>query len=298
MSGKKNIKILLAYHKPDRLVKNDILVPIHVGRDIAFEKSKDGKISTKDYEWLVKNCIGDNTGDNISSQNRYFCELTATYWVWKNYDKLGNPDYIGLMHYRTFFDLYDYAKQNGISTGLKDFGYNQEFLQDILDKYDGVISKKLNTIKDFEPSWSFDDSNKSFWHLSDSNYKKLYNVFLQYDNEIHFKNMFILKREDFFEYCETIFPLLFDLLRKYPNEESISGERSIGRHAECLSSLFFMYLYKTKQRKILELPWLIVHKKKFNLLNLIKEQGYACLFKVSKNKKFLDKYFKYKYKNN
>lgn len=298
MNGKKNIKIMLAYHKPDRLVKNDILVPIHVGRDIAFEKSKDGQISTKDYEWLVKNCIGDNTGDNISRQNRYFCELTATYWVWKNYDKLGNPDYIGLMHYRTFFDLYDYAKQNGISTDLKDFGYNQEFLQDILDKYDGVISKKLNLKKDLNQFWELEEYNKKYFNLSNDYHKNLYDMFLQFNDDKHFKNMFILKREDFFEYCENLFSILFELREKFPNDKVICGERKMGYLSEIVSSLFFMYLYKTKHRKILELPWLIVHKKKFNLLNLIKEQGYAFLFKVSKNKKFLDKYFKYKYKNN
>ena len=99
------IKILVAFHKPYKSLKNNILTPIHVGRDIAFEKSKDGVISKEDYDWLIENCIGDNTGDNISSLNRYFCEMTALYWAWKNYDKLGNPEYIGLMHYRTYFYL-------------------------------------------------------------------------------------------------------------------------------------------------------------------------------------------------
>lgn len=34
------LKILVAYHKPFKLVKNNIFIPIHVGRDVAFEKSK------------------------------------------------------------------------------------------------------------------------------------------------------------------------------------------------------------------------------------------------------------------
>ena len=61
------IKILVAYHKPAKLLKSDIFVPIQVGRDVMIEKSKDGMLTSKDKEWLQNNLIGDNTGDNISN---------------------------------------------------------------------------------------------------------------------------------------------------------------------------------------------------------------------------------------
>lgn len=39
----KKIKILVGYHKPATLLKSDIFDPIHLGRALATEASKDGK---------------------------------------------------------------------------------------------------------------------------------------------------------------------------------------------------------------------------------------------------------------
>ena len=97
---KPSVKILIAYHKPSVLIKDEVLTPIHLGRALATESSKDGDMSEEDYKWMLENMIGDNTGENISHLNRTLNELTSMYWAWKNYDKLGNPDYIGFMHYR------------------------------------------------------------------------------------------------------------------------------------------------------------------------------------------------------
>ncbi|MEM4181812.1 MAG: DUF4422 domain-containing protein [Candidatus Pacearchaeota archaeon] len=86
------IKILIVGHKDFPFIKDEIYQPIQAGRSISKIK-------------LPKPWIGDDTGENISQKNREYCELTAMYWAWKNYKKIGNPDYIGLCHYRRYFAL-------------------------------------------------------------------------------------------------------------------------------------------------------------------------------------------------
>ena len=46
----KSIKILVCYHKKDILFKNDILCPIHCGRAVAKQASKDGVLDSEEYQ--------------------------------------------------------------------------------------------------------------------------------------------------------------------------------------------------------------------------------------------------------
>ena len=133
---KKNIlKILVAYHKPFLLQKSDVYTPIHVGRELAIQKYKNGQMFKKDYDWLINNMIGDNTGENVSLKNFELCETTALYWAWKNYEQIGNPEYIGLAHYRRVF------KFKRIKTD-KD-------IEKLVQRYDVLIGKRyLMTFKE------------------------------------------------------------------------------------------------------------------------------------------------------
>lgn len=155
---KPRVKILISYHKPAVLLKDEVLTPIHVGRALATQSSKDGSISEEDYKWMLDNMIGDDTGDNISHLNRRLNELTAIYWAWKNYDKLGNPDYIGFMHYRRHLNFNIDKKYKENEWGLidndiidddyiNDYHLKADYINELVDKYDILVAKKWNVNK-------------------------------------------------------------------------------------------------------------------------------------------------------
>lgn len=87
-----SVVILVASHKKYRMPEDSIYLPLHVGAQ--GKKDQDGR--PLDLGWTR-----DDTGDNISSLNSSYCELTGLYWGWKNLQ----ADYIGLVHYRRHFCL-------------------------------------------------------------------------------------------------------------------------------------------------------------------------------------------------
>lgn len=79
------ICVVVATHKPYRMPKDPMYMPLFVGKALR-----------KDVDFGF---MGDNTGDNISSRNSWYSELTGLYWLWKNVD----VPYLGLVHYRRHF---------------------------------------------------------------------------------------------------------------------------------------------------------------------------------------------------
>lgn len=76
----------------------DIYVPIIGGGDTL----------NRDLKVDLPNTHFDNEGENISWLNPYLNEITAIYWLGKHLDKIGNPLYVGLHHYRRLFLLEDF----------------------------------------------------------------------------------------------------------------------------------------------------------------------------------------------
>ena len=224
MENNVNVKLLICYHKPDKLFKDDILTPIHVGRAQAKASGN------KNLPWLTENMIGDDTGDNISDKNYCYNELTAPYWAWKNYGELGNPDYIGLMHYRRHF-IFNESRDMGVVDyeGMNDYyadsiDYSRENVEKLLKDKDIVYYKGRvdNIYKHYCENHKKEDLDLALDILAElyPDYAQTARKYVQGDTGC-FCNMAIFSKEMFFEYCEWLFPIL----ERFFNQVDMSEKR-------------------------------------------------------------------------
>ena len=242
------VKILVCYHKPDVLVKDDVFTPIHVGRALARQRAKEGD---KNFEWMLENTIGDDTGDNISNKNMSFNELTAVYWVWKNYDKLGNPDYIGLCHYRRYFL---FRKSKEVVEEIREIGdkffdyinYNKDTMNHLFDDCDYIahIGHVDGIYKHYKENHHIEDLDLAC-KIAIEKYPEYAKTVKDYLNFSYgnFFNMFIMPKDLFFKYCEWLFDILFE----FEKQVDLSEKRLF--ISERLTGMFIEHLKRTGHKQ-------------------------------------------------
>lgn len=209
------IKICVATHKKYKMPSDDIYLPIQVGakgkEDIGYTR--------------------DDSGENISEMNSKCCELTGMYWLWKNVD----ADYYGLVHYRR------HLSNGKRSENPYDKVLGSERLRELLEKDNIILPKKRNYYID-----------TLYNHYSNTHYAEHLDVTRdilqemcpeyveQFDISMkrtyaHMFNMFIMKKNVFQEYCEWLFPILFELDKRVDvSEYDAFQRRYLGRVSELL----------------------------------------------------------------
>lgn len=258
----KNIKILIACHKPSELPKNDLFLPVRVGAalsndDFGLQRDDDGK-------------------DNISKKNPGYCELTAIYWAWKNL----KADYYGLFHYRRFYSFAD--KRFSVSDDGHMMIRVKALSQDVFAKYGLLGEGRMREIiesndlivheprpvrgiptpmaipgKSVREHYKYHDGtiikNSDIELMMDivhNKYPKIYPYINKYldGNTFLGYNMFIMKREYFMHMCEFEFSVLSEVEKGINNslsERSLNANRIYGYLAEILTSAYIYYLRQT-----------------------------------------------------
>lgn len=217
----KNINIIIATHKKYEMPKDEMYIPVHVG--------KEGK---EDIGYT-----GDNTGDNISTKNPYFCELTGMYWAWKNLD----AEYIGLAHYRRHFSL----KKKKKNKDMFDSVLSLNEANSLLNNVDVIVPKKRNYV--IETMYSHYAHTLHIEPLNETR-KIIEEKYPEYLNEFdmlkkrrsgHMFNMFVMKKELFDDYCKWLFGILFELEKRVDNSQyNQFHARFYGRISELLLDIY------------------------------------------------------------
>jgi len=230
----KKLKIIVCCHKNDINKSSDIFMPLHVGKAISN---------------LDLGIPGDDTGDNISLKNASYCELTGIYWAWKN---LKDIDYIGLCHYRRYFDFNHIGRAFFPKTTFNvdqfeelNLDINKE-TEDWLEKGGCVISKASHIHASLYMQYCEGHYSPDIKLLGDiireTLPKKYFQAFIDImikNNRFSPYNMFIMNWKDFDSYCKW----LFNLLEKVEEEIDITNyppfqKRIYGFMAERLLNVY------------------------------------------------------------
>lgn len=220
------IKIIVATHIKFIMPQDkELYLPIHVGcegkKDLGFQ--------------------GDNTGDNISSLNPYYCELTGLYWAWKNLD----CDYLGLVHYRRYFTKKSQRYSDYIS--MDEVVLSRGDLDNLLSQNDVLVPKKRR--------YYIETLYSHYAHTLDGSHLDLARKIIEEKNPEYLAsfdkvmkqrsgymfNMFIMKKELADDYFTWLFPILDSMYECMDLSDLTPFEaRLFGRVSELLFNVWLV----------------------------------------------------------
>ncbi len=241
-----DIRIYVACHKECFVPKHEFLFPIQVG-------------SALEGRHFV-NMLHDDTGDNISELNRRYCELTAHYWAWKN----EAADYFGFFHYRRYLSFgkknsrpYEIQLRPDIKT-LEYMNYDPENMRNIIENHDAILPMQENMYVSAYNHYKNSDNH----YIEDLDIVRdiicdlspeLTQSCSEYFNSglLYFGNIFIMKKELFYNYCNW----LFTILNEFDKRKGLTGDSRVnGYLGERLFGVYCTWLKKKREMRITELP--------------------------------------------
>ncbi len=244
MAGE-NIKIIVACHKKCSVPSDAVYFPVHVGSE-------------------GKTPIGftpDNTGDNISTKNCMFSEMTGLYWAWKNLE----CDYIGLVHYSRYL-----AMRGKLGTVSLDEVLTGEEAKKLLQKYKIILPCRRKYY--IETLYSHYSHTADAHHLDVTREiisRKCPEYLDSFDTVMrrtwgHMLNMFMTSREIADKYCGWVFSILPDLEYLIDTSKMTQYERRfIGAVSEMMLDVWIDHQIKQgtlKQEDIIEIPYVYTRK--------------------------------------
>lgn len=257
-------RILISYRDEHARIESEILHPIQTGCAVA--------------ETQYAGMLRDDDGENISAENDKYCELTAQYWAWKNYEKLGAPEYIGFMHYRRHF-MFDgwQGKPNCVWLPNSRMYFvpcvTPDYLEHIADRHieaqlkdsDCIVLKPYDVTHLKQPDVRtqyarLPEQDVAIFDCFIATAKRLYPEYtaaidkLEHGSVQYLCNMFVMRKELFFEYSEFCFNVLRTVDKQIDSRgKSKAALRFLGYLGEFCLTLYIFHLQARGDHRIKEL---------------------------------------------
>ena len=241
------VRIFVSTHKDVTLFDSNILQPVQVGSLAAHHR----------FAWALH----DDQGENISSLNPMYCELTTQYWAWKNVD----AEYIGFCHYRRYFDFAEETHEENSFGEVTDdyiderakrrYRIDDASMESMIRQYD-VITTPMEDVRKYSGK---NATMRSHYDAADRLYvedlDKVMDIAIrrhpEYEEDVRgflaghtarFCNMFIMKRDIFRDYCEWLFPILEEFVDSTDmSRYSKEGLRTPGHLSERLLNVYLLH---------------------------------------------------------
>lgn len=168
----------------------------------------------------ICNCT-DDTGDNISGLNPYYCELTAGYWIYKNDHA---HEYIGLYHYSRGLSVTD-AQLGRIAESEIDaiLPVPLVYRHEMLTRYATDADIVLQAVRRISPE--YEAAAEKF-----------------FSEKIFFAgNIVISRREIFCRYYEWMFGIISECENIMKESKRMVTKRLWGYYGEVLTNIYFLF---------------------------------------------------------
>lgn len=249
------MKIFNITHKPIPYLNNDLYQAFQVNSNVI--------------PIISDSFLQDNTLHNISSKNDNYCELTACYWLWKN---LNDIEYIGLCHYRRYFNFFPNklslkpSTQKRISKAKLDkhkistvpVEKQKNKIITNLETFDLILPKprkmKVSISEDYILHHRESDliKVKEIIISKYPDFKKSINDYLDNNTIFYQCNMMITRKKIWDDYHEWLFDILFELEKNIIIPEDNFQRRVFGFLSERLFNLYiFHHKFKIKEYPLL-----------------------------------------------
>lgn len=182
------VRMYVITHKKADIVKIPGYIPLLVGADLHPDIDQSG--------------VKDNNGENISSKNPNYCELTGIYWIWKN----AMDDIVGILHYRRYFSKSRLSSKHQYFISSSDIERIMRKKRIILPKARPLSTTVLQAIN---RAPNINDVKEMYAAIKilEPRYIDDYIWYLN-QNKAHLYNMAIMRRSDFCNYCDWLFRIL------------------------------------------------------------------------------------------